>query len=1133
MPTERIDIIVTERGTRQVKRNIEDLASASDRAGDELTALRQSLNNISPTSQLRRTLEQIQSLRQALAAPRSRAAWLNTPIAEANAGLVQIGTNLRNARREMGTNVEWSAVAEFRQAEEELNDVIARLRAVRSMQNEFITRNNVRDRTTGLPPQIPSIVTLPEVDRFARDAERAARGANDLAHGVDRAGSAARGAHRPFLLLNRYVGAFGAAVVAMELMRLSDSATVVANRINIVSDSTGEAAEVMQELYDIARRTRTPVEELSAVFQKGIMASGELGVSQREVLRFVEAVGMGLAVQGSTAQTARGALIQLSQAIGTDIVRAEEFNSILEGAYPLALAAARGIDRANGSVARLRQLVIDGEISSQEFFEAIMSQYPMIADMFEQTTPTISQAIVVFRNKLTEYISTSEEAQAISSAVADSIILIADNIEPLADLLFSLGIAWGVAFTASKIALVGRMATNVGLLGTAAAGLRAAMGFMGGPIVGGLALLAGAAFWVYQNTEKAADKIERLREVMDDGVDALQRYNDQVQIARQEQEELGGVINLTTEAMLRQTRAQLQESLATLQGEIRDMEAEIGGTGLNPFNMDNVRAALSEIASMGGFRDFDSDREDMWSFHSRDIELLYDLLAAVRDGTGTIDDFYAAVERVRGAGPEITAAVDDLAIAMEALPADLTQEPSAQAERFLAQAEEQLANIATAIGGLDAEIQAAADAQSLPEKVEALEALAAGLQSAQLAGNLVRGSSWISDTADLLRALQDARDLEQSMMEALGANATRLNELATEAERFRVPIDGAAAGAGQTEATLDRINFTPLENGARGFADELVRAAQAALIINNMETPSGGGTTPPIMASVTRDAVGTNGLATLNSGGSFMVGGNGGIDQNLIAFWASKGEMVTVTPRGQSLMDSADRSGQSEEYLNTIQLINQELETRYDNIMRNNQGMQQQQILQDALRIAQQEGIVLAREDIALIEQRADALAQLEQRMQLIEDIGDVVFNNLESALNNFVETGTFNFNEFASSVIKDLARIGIQMMIIAPLKNFFGGILGNVLGNVALPGFNEGADFMVGGTGGVDKNVVAFRASRGERVQVTPAGKESSDGGNTVVFNITTPDVESFRKSESQMAVRAQRMLARGQRNS
>jgi tape measure domain-containing protein len=1132
MPTERIDIIVTERGTRQVKRNIEDLATASDRAESELDQLRASLRAITPTTQLRQALEQIQSLRTALAAPRSRAAWLNTPLNEANAALVQIGTNLRNARREMGTDVEWDAVAEFRQAEQELNDVIARLRTVRSMQTEFINRNNVRDRSTGLPPTIPNIVTLPEVNRFAADAERAARGAHNLADGVNTAGTAARGARRPFLLLNRYVGAFGGAFVAMELMRLSDSATVVSNRINIVSEDLDQATTVMGELYDIARRTRTPIEELSAVFQKGMMAAGELGVNQEEVLRFVEAVGMGLAVQGSTAQTARGALIQLSQAIGTDIVRAEEFNSILEGAYPLALAAARGIERTGGSVARLRQEVIEGNVSSQEFFEAIMSQYPMIADMFAQTEPTISQALTVFRNKLTEYISTSEEAQAISSTLADAIILIADNIEPLADFLFSLGIAWGVAFTAGKIALVGQMATNVGLLGTAAAGLRATMGFMGGPIVGGLALLAGAAFWVYQNTESAADKIERLNEVMNDGASALQTYNEHVQIARQEQEELGGVINLTTEAMLRQSRAELQATLATLQSEIRDLEADLEGSGL--FNANNLSRTMSELWERGGAQVRPDPDTGIFGvqFDNAEIGRIWELLRAVRDGTGSIDDFYAAIERVRGAGPEITAAAEDLAIAMDALPDDLTQQPTAQAELWLQQAEEQLANIAEAIGGLDAEIQAAAEAQSLPEKVQALEALRDGLEAARLAGNIVRGSSWISDTADLLNALQDARDLESSMLEALGANAERLQELADEAERFREPMQGAEAAAGDTQATLDRINFTPLEQGAREFADQLVRAAAAASIIGNTELQGGGSGIVLASAGVTRDQIGTNGLATLNSGGSFTVGGNGGIDQNLISFWASKGEQVTVTPRGQSLMDATDRTGQSQEYLNTIQLINQELETRYSNIMRNNQGMEEQRLLQEALRIAQQESTILNKEDIALIEERVNALAALERRMELINDVSDAVFDNLEQALNNFVETGTFNFNEFASSVIKDLARIGIQMMIIAPLKNFFGGILGNLL-PAALPGFNEGADFMVGGTGGVDKNVVAFRASRGERVQVTPAGKESGNGGNTVIFQISTPDVEGFRRSESQMAARAQRMLARGQRNS
>ena len=1134
MPTERIDIIVTERGTRQVKRNIEDLAVASDRAESELDQLRASLRTIAPTSQLRRTLEQIQSLRRALAAPRSRASWLSTPISEANAGLIQIGQNLRAARREMGTNVEWSAIQEFRQAEAELDDVIRKLRAVRAMQTDFISSNNVRDRTTGTAPVIPSVVSLPEMNKFATDVERAARGSSQLADGVNQIGTSAQGAHKPFMLLNGHVGAFGAGMAGMALMRLADSATVVANRVNIVSDNATEAEATLEELYNIARRTRTPIDELSSLFQKGMMASGELGVDQAKVLKFVEAVGMGLAVQGSSAQTARGALIQLSQAVGTDIVRAEEYNSILEGAYPIALAAARGIDEAGGSVARLRLMVIDGEISSKQFFNAILSQYPMLADMFARTHSTISQAFTVFRNKLTQYISTSEEARIISRTLANTIILVADNIAPLADLLFSLGAAWAVGFTVRAVTRVAKLAGSTGLL---LGSLRAIAPLVGatGPIGAGLALIAGAAFFAYLNIDSTADKVERLRETMNDGVDSLQQYNKHVQMAKDEQEKLGGVINLTTEAMLRQSRAELQDSLAALRSEIQDLEADLDGSGL--FNANNIARTMSELWERGGAQVRPDPDTGIFGvqFNNAEIGRIWEALKAVREGTGTVEDFAAAVDRVRGVGPEVAVAAEDLAVAMEALPEDLSEKPTDQAKLWLKQAEGQMASIAEAIGGLDAEVEAAANAQTLPEKVEALTALQKALEAAAFAGELVRGSNWITDTATLLGMLQDAKDLEESMLEALGANAERLNDLATEAEKFRAPLRGAADASVDTEATLNKINFIPLEDGARGFADQLMRAAAAVAIISNTDPQPGGngGSSPLIMASAgaTRDQVGNNGLMQLNSGGSFTVGGNGGVDQNLVSFWASKGEQVTVTPRGQNLMDGADRSGQSKEYLETIKLINQELETRYDNIIANNQGMQEQQYLQDALKVAQQEGVILSQQDIALIQERVAALAQLERRLDLIESIGDAVFDNLESALNSFVETGTFNFNEFASSVIKDLARIGIQMMVIAPLKNFFGGILGNLM--PALPGFNEGADFMVGGTGGVDKNVVAFRASRGERVQVTPAGKESSNGSPTVVFNISTPDVEGFRRSEAQMAARAQRVLALGQRNS
>lgn len=1144
MATERIDIVVTERGTRTVKRNIESIATAAERADSEFNALKAAISRITPTQQLNQLLQQINGVRDSLAGSRTTRNWMKISIEDANRAIVELSANLRSIRASMAGTTDWAAIAEFRQAEETLEDIIAKLQRIRSMQNMNVNSAAQLRSTGGVAPHIPQVVTLPETNRFARDAELAARNADRLGSGIDRVGNAARGAHNPFLLLNRYVGAFGSIMIGQQLMQLADSATVVSNRVTIVSDSVAEAEAGVQELYNIARRTRTPIEEMAQLYQKVMMASEELGISQRDAFRFVEAVGMGLAVQGSSANTARGALIQLSQAIGTDIVRAEEFNSILEGAYPIALAAARGIDRAGGSVAALRRLVIDGKVSSQEFFEAIMSQYPEIADMFGKTTPTISQSFTILRNRMTEYISNSEEAKAISEAASGAIILLADNIEPLADVLFSLGIAWGVGFAASKILAVGRMATNVGLMATAVTALKTALGFLGGPIVAGLALLAGAAFWVYQNADNAADQIERLNTAMDAGVTALENYNEWVQIAAQEQEELGGAVNLTTEAMLRQSRAQLQEALRTLQTEMATIQDNLSGDSWNPIDMDNIRSAMAELAGPLNMN---------WG--NAELANLYNLLAAVEDGTGTIGAFTAAVERLRGVGPEVEKAASDLAVAMAALPENPGEAPSAQAELWLRQAEEQLTNIATAIGGFDAQIQAAADASSLPEKVEALTALQEALTIAAQAGSFVNNSSWVTETADLLKALDEARKQEALMLEALGANATRLQELTTEAERLRTPMEGSAGAAEDTKASLDRINFTPLQDGARGFADELIRAAAAVELIqgrsNSVTLPQGNSGQPQIIDAAYNPNAGetmafmstsgsAGGLDDATYGAMLSALAEYGVPTLNAALSAAGGTAANSNFRpgmgaDASIMNATDRTGQSEEYLSVLETINQELDARYNNLVLNNEALDQERVLYDVLQRARSEGVVLAQQDIALIRERVAALTELEKKVQLISDVGDAVFNNLESALNSFVQSGTFNFNEFAKSVISDLAQIAIQMMIIAPLKNFFGGVLGSLTGVpvAALPGHNEGADFMVGGTGGVDKNVVAFRASRGERVQVTPAGQSADGASPTIVFNISTPDVEGFRRSEAQMAARAQRMLGRGQRNS
>lgn len=145
------------------------------------------------------------------------------------------------------------------------------------------------------------------------------------------------------------------------------------------------------------------------------------------------------------------------------------------------------------------------------------------------------------------------------------------------------------------------------------------------------------------------------------------------------------------------------------------------------------------------------------------------------------------------------------------------------------------------------------------------------------------------------------------------------------------------------------------------------------------------------------------------------------------------------------------------------------------------------------------------------------------------------------------------------SDALKGVARTmadtvyGIAMK---PVQNAIGGALAQglngLLGNL-MP-FEKGGAFSQGhvmpfAKGGVVAQATAFpmRGGYGLMGEAGPEaimplargadgrlGVQAAMGARpvTVVMNITTPDVQGFQRSQSQIAAQAQRMLARGQRN-
>lgn len=257
------------------------------------------------------------------------------------------------------------------------------------------------------------------------DVRRAAPDLDRLTASTRRAEGAAGRMGAAFDAARRQLMAFGAAAAAalsvQSIVRAADAYTQFANALR-VAGATGEAFATAQDrLFEAANRNGVAIGALSQLYSRASIASGELGASQGELLRFVDGVTAALRVQGGSTEAASGALFQLGQALGAGVVRAEEFNSILEGAFPIAQAAARGLDAAGGSVARLRSLVIEGKVTSQEFFRALLEGFTATEALAAGMSLTVGASLTVLQNSFIRFVGELDSALGATAALASII----------------------------------------------------------------------------------------------------------------------------------------------------------------------------------------------------------------------------------------------------------------------------------------------------------------------------------------------------------------------------------------------------------------------------------------------------------------------------------------------------------------------------------------------------------------------------------------------------------------------------------------------------------------------------------------------------------------------------------------
>lgn len=334
-----------------------------------------------------------------------------------------------------------------------------------------------------------------------------ARGQRQMVQDAKRAeGEIRRSASGISTALAAAAGAFAGTISVSAIISLSDSYTRFANALRVAGVEGADFARVQDALAATAIKNGVQLEGLAQLYGRASQSAKELGASQADLLKFTQGVSAALRVQGGDASSAQGALLQLSQALAAGTVRAEEFNSVNEGARPILEAVAKGSDRFKGSVAALRAAVLEGKVTSQEFFAAFLKGSADLEERAAKAPLTVAQGFTNLQSALVLYVGESDVSKGATEALANAISLLAKNLDLIIPTLAAITVGVGTAYVSGAIAATGATGILTGAMG----GLRVAMTAISThPIIAVLTVIAaGLAFVAVRGREASAATAE-------------------------------------------------------------------------------------------------------------------------------------------------------------------------------------------------------------------------------------------------------------------------------------------------------------------------------------------------------------------------------------------------------------------------------------------------------------------------------------------------------------------------------------------------------------------------------------------------------------------------------------------------
>ena len=194
------------------------------------------------------------------------------------------------------------------------------------------------------------------------------------------------------------VGAYAGFQGLSALFSLSDTMTQTTARLDMMNDGLQTTAELNQMIYESAQRSRGSYQDTADMVAKLGNLAGDAFNSSQELVAFAEQLNKQITLSGASTAASDAAMLQLTQAMSSGVLRGEELNSILEQTPTIAKAIA---DYMGVSTGTMREMASEGAITADVVKNAMFAAAEETNAKFEQMPMTWRQVWTSFKNTAT------------------------------------------------------------------------------------------------------------------------------------------------------------------------------------------------------------------------------------------------------------------------------------------------------------------------------------------------------------------------------------------------------------------------------------------------------------------------------------------------------------------------------------------------------------------------------------------------------------------------------------------------------------------------------------------------------------------------------------------------------------